>query len=44
VSRRANRKIDHELLLLLLRNFDAGDKRMPALIEPLAGSRSIIDF
>ena len=35
------REIDHELLL---RIFDAGDKRMPALIEPLAGSGSKVDW
>lgn len=35
------RDIDHELLL---RNFDAGDTRMPALIEPLAGSGSKVDW
>ncbi|MFK7910806.1 MAG: FAD-dependent oxidoreductase [Akkermansiaceae bacterium] len=35
------REIDHELLL---RNFDAGDKRMPALIEPLAGTGSKVDW
>lgn len=29
------REIDHELLL---RNFDAGDMRLPALVEPLAGT------
>ena len=35
------REIDHELLL---RNFDAGDTRMPALIEPLAGGKSKVDW
>ncbi len=35
------REIDHELLL---RNFEAGDHRMPALIEPLAGSGSKVDW
>ena len=30
------REIDHELLL---RNFEAGDHRLPALLEPLAGDR-----
>ena len=35
------REIDHELLL---RNFEAGDGRMPALIEPLAGSESKVDW
>lgn len=35
------REIDHELLL---RNFEAGDARMPALIEPLAGSGSKVDW
>jgi len=35
------REIDHELLL---RNFDAGDVRLPALIEPLAGSGSKVDW
>ncbi len=35
------REIDHELLL---RNFDAGDMRMPALIEPLAGTGSKVDW
>ena len=35
------REIDHELLL---RNFDAGDDRLPALIEPLAGSGSKVDW
>ena len=32
------RDIDHELLL---RNFDAGDTRLPALIEPLAGGEKV---
>jgi hypothetical protein len=32
------REIDHELLL---RNFDAGDLRLPALIEPLAGGQKV---
>jgi hypothetical protein len=35
------REIDHELLL---RNFDAGDERLPALIEPLAGPGSKVDW
>lgn len=35
------REIDHELLL---RNFDAGDDRLPALIEPLAGAGSKVDW
>lgn len=35
------RGIDHELLL---RNFDAGDTRMPALIEPLAGTGRKVDW
>jgi len=35
------REIDHELLL---RNFDAGDARLPALIEPLAGLASKVDW
>jgi hypothetical protein len=35
------REIDHELLL---RNFEAGDKRMPALIEPLEGTGSKVDW
>jgi arylsulfatase A-like enzyme len=35
------REIDHELLL---RNFDAGDTRMPALIEPLAGPGRKVDW
>lgn len=35
------RELDHELLL---RNFDAGDERLPALIEPLAGSGSKVDW
>lgn len=32
------RDIDHELLL---RNFDAGDSRLPALVEPLAGGQKV---
>lgn len=35
------REIDHELLL---RNFDAGDHRLPALIEPLSGTGSKVDW
>jgi len=35
------RAIDHELLL---RNFEAGDYRVPALIEPLAGLGSKVDW
>ena len=35
------RDIDHELLL---RNFEAGDMRMPALIEPLAGEGQKVDW
>lgn len=35
------REIDHELVL---RNFEAGDLRMPALIEPLEGSGSKVDW
>jgi hypothetical protein len=35
------RELDHELLL---RNFDAGDTRMPALIEPLAGTGQKVDW
>ncbi len=35
------REIDHELLL---RNFDAGDHRLPALVEPLAGPGSKVDW
>ena len=35
------REIDHELLL---RNFEAGDQRLPALIEPLAGADSKVDW
>ena len=35
------REIDHELLL---RIFEAGDRRMPALIEPLAGPGSKVDW
>jgi hypothetical protein len=34
-------EIDHELLL---RNFDAGDTRLPALIEPLAGTGQKVDW
>ncbi len=34
----AYREDDHELLL---RNFDAGDPRLPALIEPLAGGQKV---
>ena len=34
-------EIDHELLL---RNFEAGDDRLPALIEPLAGKGSKVDW
>lgn len=34
-------EIDHELLL---RNFEAGDNRLPALIEPLAGTGSKVDW
>ena len=33
--------IDHELLL---RNFEAGDDRLPALIEPLAGKGAKVDW
>lgn len=33
--------LDHELLL---RNFEAGDHRLPALIEPLAGTGSKVDW
>jgi hypothetical protein len=33
--------LDHELLL---RNFEAGDLRMPALIEPLSGAGSKVDW
>ena len=33
--------IDHELLL---RNFDAGDDRLPALVEPLAGQGAKVDW
>ncbi|MEY3395952.1 MAG: Xanthan lyase precursor [Verrucomicrobiota bacterium] len=33
--------LDHELLL---RNFEAGDLRMPALIEPLSGTGSKVDL
>ncbi len=35
------REIDHELLL---RNFDAGDTRLPALVEPLEGPGSKVDW
>ncbi|WP_186775489.1 FAD-dependent oxidoreductase [Rubripirellula tenax] len=35
------RAIDHELLL---RNFEAGDSRLPALIDGLAGSASKVDW
>ena len=35
------RELDHELLL---RNFEAGDHRLPALIEPLAGSGAKVDW
>lgn len=35
------REIDHELLL---RNFEAGDTRLPALIEPLEGTGSKVDW
>lgn len=35
------KEIDHELLL---RNFEAGDRRMPALIEPLEGAGSKVDW
>jgi len=35
------REIDHELLL---RNFDAGDDRLPALVERLAGSGAKVDW
>ena len=35
------REIDHDLLL---RNFEAGDDRLPALVEPLAGSGSKVDW
>ncbi|MEY4167076.1 MAG: Xanthan lyase precursor, partial [Acidobacteriota bacterium] len=35
------RAIDHELLL---RNFEAGDERLPALIEPLAGAGLKVDW
>ena len=34
-------EIDHELLM---RNFEAGDHRTPALIEPLAGDGSKVDW
>ncbi len=35
------READHELLL---RNFEAGDTRLPALIEPLSGPGSKVDW
>ena len=35
------RDLNHELLL---RNFDAGDTRLPALIEPLAGKGAKVDW
>jgi hypothetical protein len=35
------RDLDHELLL---RNFDAGDTRLPALIEPLTGGKMKVDW
>ncbi len=35
------REIDHELLL---RNFDAGDTRLPALVEPLEGPGKKVDW
>ncbi len=35
------RELDHELLL---RNFDGGDERLPALIEPLAGRKQKVDW
>lgn len=35
------RETDHELLL---RNFEAGDLRLPALIEPLSGNGSKVDW
>lgn len=35
------RDVDHELLL---RNFDAGDLRLPALVEPLSGKGSKVDW
>jgi len=35
------REIDHELLL---RNFDAGDTRLPALVEPLTGEGKKVDW
>jgi len=35
------RELDHELLL---RNFEAGDDRLPALVEPLAGTGSKVDW
>lgn len=37
----AYREADHELLL---RNFEAGDLRLPALIEPLSGTGSKVDW
>jgi FAD dependent oxidoreductase len=35
------REIDHELLL---RNFDAGDNRLPALVAPLSGEGKKVDW
>lgn len=35
------REIDHELLL---RNFEAGDTRLPALVEPLSGEGKKVDW
>lgn len=35
------RAIDHELLL---RNFEAGDHRLPGLVEPLAGKAAKVDW
>ena len=35
------RAVDHELLL---RNFEAGDQRFPASVEPLAGTGSKVDW
>jgi hypothetical protein len=35
------RELDHELLL---RNFEAGDSRLPALVEPLAGEGRKVDW
>jgi hypothetical protein len=35
------RELDHELLL---RNFEAGDMRLPALVEPLAGTGKKVDW